>query len=250
MPITQLTPGAFTEATTSPLTLPNLPTGYAAGTLLIAHLISREDNPTPVHSITTSGVAWTQIGSTRFLDIGTTGIALSNWYRFATSASETSPSASCPTPNTLVGIISGFNGVDTTTPLDGVTPTGGTNAATTSFQPGGGTGITTNTNGAAVICCVSTPDDNLISYLSNNNFFDGYRGSSYHSAVNTDWAAAQGVQITTTAGNFTGPTWTQDQNGPDEWAWQLFVLREAATVAQTAQPVLAPSQAVHRSRNW
>jgi hypothetical protein len=229
MAITQLAGAPWTEGTTSPQSLPVLPTGYTTGTLFIMHVISREDNPTPVHNVTTSGVAWTQIGTTRFLDIGTTGIGMSVWYRFATSGSETLPSVSCPTPTTLALLCTGFNGVHPTTPLDGVTPLGGTAAAATTLQPNGGTGITTNSDGAWVLCMVATPDDNTITLGTANGFSAsgglGYSGASYQSATLTDWSSAQGVREVLTAGNVTAPTWSQSANGPDEWAWTLFVLK-------------------------
>lgn len=246
MAITLQSISDFVESTTSPLTS-GLPASYTTGDMLIAYIVSREDNPTPVHGITTSAVSWTQIGSTRFLDIGTTGIALSVWYRFATSASETAPSVTCPTPNTLVSIIVAFQGVDQTTPLDGVTPLGGTNAAAASLQPNGGTGITTNTNGAEVVCIIATPDDNSISMTVANSFTNW---SNQQSAANTDWSASLASRSVATAGNVTACTFTQNANGNDEWAWQLFALRPTVEVTSKGPIIVAPSQAVHRAANW
>ena len=230
------------------------PVGYSAGTLFVIHVISREDSPTPVHGVTTSGVSWTQIGSTRFLDIGTTGIALSNWYRFAASGAETAPAVTCPTPTTLAAIIAGYNGVDQTTPLDGVTPTGGTNAAATTLQPGGGTGITTATANAWVVNCVCTPDDNQLTQLIDNGFAHNYFGTSYQSAALTDWSAGSSWQQKATPGNVTGPTWNQDLNGADEWAWQMFVLRPAGGGPPAAigeDPlVVGQGASLQRASNW
>lgn len=238
--------GSVNESTTSPLTVSNLPSGYASGDLFIAQLLSREDNPTPVHGITTGGVSWTQIGSTQFLDIGTTGIALSMWYRFTTSSSESSPSATCPTPNTMACDVFYFTGVDSTTPLD-VTPIGGTNAAAATLQPNGGTGITTATNGAFVISAVATPDDNFLDLSVGNGFSE--RGPT-SSAINTDWAMDLATIEKATAGNQTAPTHRQTTLGNDEWAWHLFALRPFVEAVIKPNITIAPSQAVHRSYNW
>lgn len=226
MAITYLADGGHGQGTTSPRT-GVLPVGYTTGTLFIMQVVSREDSPTPVHGVTTSGVSWTQIGTTQFLDIGTTAIAQSMWYRFAASASETAPSISCPTPATLIDICTGFNGVDSTTPLDGVAPLGGTAAAAATLQPGGGTGITTATANAWVVNVVSTPDDNTLSLSTPNGFTNRYSGASYQSTLNDDYSLGMATQEKASAGNVTGPTWTQTTVGTDQWAWHLFVLRAA-----------------------
>jgi hypothetical protein len=237
---------ALNESTTSPLTVPITVTNtYQAGDLLIAQLLSREDSPTPVHGITTGGVSWTQIGTTQFLDIGTTGIAQSMWYRFATSGSESNASATCPTPNTMQCNIQWFRGVDTTTPLDGVTPIGGTAAAATTLQPNGGTGITTNTPNAVVCAAVSTPDDNSIDMSVANGFQDR---TPILSAVNTDWAQSFADITVASPGNQTACTFRQVTLGADEWAWHLFVLREIQVPLMESPIVI--DQAVGRSYSY
>ena len=218
--------GTSTQATStgSPLTC-NLPSGYTTDDLLIAVITTREDSPTPVHGITTSSVSWTQIGSTQFLDLGTTGIAQSVWYRWAASGSETAPSASCPTPNVLAVTISAFRNVDKTTPLDGVTVQGGTAAAAATLQPNGGTGITTTTNGAWVVSVVSTSDDNALNLSTANGFTLQYGGTSYDTTDGGDCAQALATILKSTAGNQTAPTFNQSTNGDDSWAWSNFVLK-------------------------
>jgi hypothetical protein len=250
MAITPVATGSFTESATSPLTYDYSVQGganSAVGDFLLATVISREDSPTPVHGITTGGVAWTQIGSTRFLDIGTTGISLSNWYRFATAVPDANPSITCPTPNTLVAFIFCLAGVDSATPLDGVTVLGGTNAAAPTLQPNGGTGITTNTDNAWVICAVSTPDDNSLTFSVANGFSNVLIGAS--SAL-TDWASRVDRLEKASAGNQTAPTISQATLGNDEWAWQLFVLRAAvAADPQPTKPIVL-TQAVGRSYSY
>jgi hypothetical protein len=225
---------ASTQATStsSPLTA-NLPSGYKTGDLLVAIITTREDSPTPVHGIATSSVSWTQIGSTLFLDLGTTGIAQSCWYRFAASASETAPSASCPTPNVLAVTVVALRYVDQTTPLDGVTPLGDTAAAAATLQPNGATGITTATNGAWVVSAVSTADDNALNLSTANGFTVRISGTNYDTTDGGDCSQGIATIEKATAGAQTSCTWNQSANGNDAWAWQLFALRPATIVTGT-----------------
>jgi hypothetical protein len=214
--------GAQVASATSPAT-GTLPTGYAHADMFLAQITSREDSPTPVHGITTDGVSWTQIGTTQFLDLGTTGIAQSLWYRFARSASESAPSVSCPTPNGLYVTISAWRNIHSS-PLD-VAAIGGTNAAATTLQPNGGTGITTATNKAWVLSLVSTSDDNALDLSTANGFTDQWGGANYDTDVGGD-ASQGGARIEkTTAGNQTAPTHRQTVLGSDSWAWHLIALR-------------------------
>lgn len=215
------------SSTVSPTTPPAAsvyPSGYSAGTFLLYQLASREDSPTPVHGVTTGGVSWTQIGSTEFLDIGTTGIALSLWYRFAESASESDPTLSCPTPNVLMATMHGFDGVNHGNPLDAAS-IGGTAAAATTLQPNGGTGITTVTPDALVIACVSTADDNSLTLSTANGFSLLTGGLSYSTTSGGDGSEGCAYLTKSTPGNQTAPTFNQSANGSDAWAWMLIALK-------------------------
>lgn len=224
MAISLVNVGTFAESATSPIT-GNLPASYDVDDLLIASIATREDSPTPVHGITTDGASWTQIGTTRFLDLGSTGISLSCWYRFAESSGESSPSVTCPTPNGLCCTIVAFRGVDKVTPLDGVTVLGGTAAAAATLQPNTTTGITTGTANAWVCSVTSSADDNAHTLSTANGFTLQFGGASHDTNLGGGAALSFATLAKATAGNQTAPTHNQSVNGTDAWAWTLFVLR-------------------------
>jgi hypothetical protein len=159
---------ATSGSASSPLTA-TLPTGYTTDDLFIAQITTREDDPTPSHGITTSSVSWTQIGTTQFLDLGTTGIAQSLWYRWAASASETAPVATCTSPLKLAVTISAFRNVDLTTPFYGASIQEGTNAASSTFHPQSAALVPGATTTMAV-SFVSSADANSLSLSDAQGF--------------------------------------------------------------------------------
>jgi Tol biopolymer transport system component len=234
VPISYPSASGTQAATTANSTAVTLPT-HQTGDLILLVLTSREDNPTPVHSITGGSGAYTQIGATQFLDLGTTGIAQSVWYRFATSGSETNPTANCPTPDVLAAHAHIFRGVDPTTPLDGVTVLQGTNAAATTFTPAS---ITTGTDGAWVVSVVSTADDNALNHSAAQSFTLRASGANYDTTTGSD--CAQGVatrEIANGSTSVTMPTWNQSLVGADAWAYHTFVLRSGDDSETATDPV-------------
>lgn len=231
----------------------NLPASYVAGDLLVAFIMSREDSPTPVHGITTSSVSWTQVDTTQFLDLGNNGISLSVWWRFAESASETTPSVSCPTPLLLGCDICAFRNVDTVTPTDGITSVRGTNAAAQTLQPGGAGGISTQTNGAWLVSAVSTSDDNTLTLSTANGFTARLSGASGNVSTNGSLGVATKEIATAGSGN-TSCTWNQSANGNDAWAYNLFVLKPKPDLPPAlAYPGLFmddPRRMMHPAREW
>lgn len=234
MAISFVNAGAQATGTTSTAITPALPSGWQERDLLLVVVTTREDSPTPVHTVT----GYTQIGSTQFLDLGTTGIAQSLWYKFAGS-SESAPSCSCPTPNVIAAHVLAFRGVAETTLLD-FTTSQNTNAASTTFTP---PSVTTVEAGVWVISAVSTADDNALALSSAQSFTLRTGGADYDTTDGGDCAQGVATRAITSGGtSVTMPTWNQTAFGADAWAYHTIGLRPLRLGTVTA-PVAAVAEA-------
>ena len=199
----------------------NLPGGYQTDDLLICQLSSYEDDPTPVHSVDTTGFGqWTQIGSTEFRDTGAWATVQSVWYKWATSGSETAPEGSCPTPGALAAVVTAFRGVDMTTPLDGVTVQQGQDTGAPQTLLCQNSDITPTTSNAWAVSALVVADDLGLTFNTSQDFTE---------RVDQTWSTwPQGIGMATKeiSAAQTAPTW--DSGGPNFWAWHYFVLKPAA----------------------
>jgi hypothetical protein len=210
----------FVSGTTSPQTA-TLPSGVAAGDFLLCLVSSREDSPTPVHGVS----GYTQTGSTAFLDLGTTGISLSCWYKVAGPA-ESGPSVTCTTPSRLSCHTLAFRGVDLASPFDGTTAQG-TNAAAATYTP---PNITTGTDGAWVVSNVSTADDNALNLSAANGYTERASGADYD---NTNVAHGSASKQISGTGSQSLPTWNESVNGNDAWAYVTVALKPGPRITDT-----------------
>jgi hypothetical protein len=169
--------GAIQAGTSSPQ-VPLLP-AHVEGDLIILQVVSREDSPTPVHTV--DDALYFQIGTTQFLDLGTSGIAQSLWYKFALSDAESPPLVNCPSPNCLAVHAEVFRDVGAVV-LD-IAALEGTVAAALQFTPGSPTPVT---DGAWVISFVSSGGQNNLEFDSGG---DG--GFTIH-AHGSAWTTNQG----------------------------------------------------------
>ncbi len=127
---------AYSSTGAPAVTLP----AHNEGDFLILFSYHREDSPVPdVSSISTAG--WTRIdpGATPvFQDLGPTGLSLTAWYKFA-GASEGNPTITWDDSYHSGAMVAVYRGVNTDTPLDGVTvgstTNPNTNSATISATP-------------------------------------------------------------------------------------------------------------------
>ena len=211
---------AAAAATSVSVTLPS----HQTNDLIIVVGGGREDSP--ADSLAVSG--YTAIGSQAFLDLGSNAITLHAWYKFATSGSESNPTitgAGSATGGTF-GFAVVYRGVNQTTPLSGVTPLQGTSAAAATYTP---PSITPDSAiERTVISIVATPDDNNLSATTAQGFTTVAGGTSYNTTTGLDIAFCFAEKAVTQSSAVTLPTYTENANGNDAWAYKSFVLRPAA----------------------
>lgn len=230
-PATQTNPyligvGAQVVGTTT--ATPTYPTGYTAvaDDLAIVHLgetiADTGEFTTPTN--------WTKAG-TQLNEIGAQDIRCSVYYKKLT-ASESLPAWTGDTADGMSVQCQIWRGVDTTTAMDATAVPSESNAAGT-FTP---TGITTVTNNAVVVACVTTSDDNAINLSTPGNFGLLYGGVDYDTTTGADHADAAAARTQATAGSVTAPTFNQVLVGTDQWAAVVIALRPASTVQNINVP--------------
>jgi len=207
-------------------------TSHATDDLIIIFGGGREDSP--ADSLAVSG--YTAIGSQAFLDIGATGLTYHAWYKFATSGAESNPTITGAGSATggCFGYSAVYRGVDKTTPLSGVTPLQGTNAASSTFTPPSITPDSASTR--LVVSGTASSDDNAHNSSAAPQGFT--QQANLFTTTGLDITLAHHDKEVTQASAVTLPTYTQTTLGPDEWAYKTFVLRPAAATFSSPPPDL------------
>lgn len=229
MAIQQVSNGSLAAAAATSVTV-TLPS-HSTGNLIVVYGGAREDSPAPTLAVS----GYTAIGTQAFLDAGSNGIALHAWYKFAASGAESDPTITGAGSATggCFGFAIVFSGVDSTTPLSGVTPDQGTGSASTTYTP---PSITPDSSATRwVVAAVASMDDNDLSMQNANSFANIVSSINYMTTTGLDISFAVSYREVATSGAVGLPTYVQNQNGPDEWAYKTFVLRpDAGTVAANA----------------
>lgn len=153
MAISFVNKGAFASGTTS--AAPGIPASMQAGDYMVL-VVETEGASVSVSA------GWTQVTGSP-LNRGTAntsgGVRLAVYTR-AWVSGDAAPTVTTTGAGHVVSMIFGFRGVDTTTPLDGVTPTTTSAAASATLTM---PGITTATNNAVVVHCMALDSDNISS---------------------------------------------------------------------------------------
>jgi len=153
MAISFVNKGSFASGTTS--AAPGIPASMQAGDFMVL-VVETEGASVSVSA------GWTQVTGSP-LNRGTAnsagGVRLAVYTR-AWVSGDAAPTVTTTGAGHAVSMIFGFRGVDTTTPLDGVTPTTTSAAANATLTM---PGITTATDDAVVVHCMALDSDNISS---------------------------------------------------------------------------------------
>ncbi|MBI4090482.1 MAG: hypothetical protein HY422_00490 [Candidatus Komeilibacteria bacterium] len=222
--------GAQTAGTTSPLSAA-LPSGIAAGDLLLLIIVGKPSGTAGTNDTITPPGGWTQRGSRTRQEIGTDDLMIEVWYKIA-GTSESDPSTSAGTVftgGTSEGWsvqVAAYRNVDTSSPFDIADPsTAGSAAAATLAPPN----ITTIADYAMVVSIVGSADTNDLGLDSGNeqSFGAEMSGASYDTTSGSDHAVGLADRVKFSLGDTTMPTWRQNAVGNDAWVYFSDALKAA-----------------------
>lgn len=208
--------GAQTVTLTIGATLaPALPSGWAAGDLLVCLIAGRCNGSAITNTFSNS---WTLINE-QFLEIGTgaTDLYLGTYYRYAEpgeAAPTVTPDADFLTSSTTGGVsaqIAAFRYVANT---QAATSAKNTSAAATTWTP---PAITTTKDVAMCLSAVATSDDNALNFNTANGWQLAMSGTSYDTTTGSDHAVGLAYYIQRSAGAVTMPVWNESLVGTDPW---------------------------------
>ena len=222
MAISWVGAGALVAATSTPQTF-TLPASTATNDFLV---LTAAVDATGGSAVTSTD--YTSLAS--LLATGPTPDIQLTLLRKIHDGTEPNPSvaASLGASNGFFGFASAFRGVDTTTPLDGVTPNTSESAGSVaSYTPAN---ITTATAEAWVVSVVATDNQATLELVvgSEQGFTTRISGSTYSSATGSDCAFGVATKLAVTAGAVTLPTW-RNVTANSRFAAVTYVLRPSAS---------------------
>lgn len=174
--------------------------------------------------ITATG--WTELTNSPWNDdTGTRDRVVAGWYKVFTSSSETNPVISESYADQRSCMVYVFRGVDTTTPLDGATPTHNQGAATLNPDP---PDITTNTDNAAVILYLNETSSGVTAFVAPS----GYTlGENQVGVLHTQSAGAYDLDVGG-SGTISPAAWSNTGTGGD-YSQITVALRDASASTDT-----------------
>ncbi len=219
------------ETGSSTITVGTAPTamaaGYASRTITIPEdteagdvvllVVNDENNPTPNPITVPSG--YVQIGTRA--TTGTSG-GQSLFYKVATGVE---PSASVAVSSANIG---GYAIV-----LKGVSPTSALDVTVQQGSNSTPAGVTTATDGALVVQCVMTNEENQLALGTANGFALQAGGEAFDTLQGNDWSAGCATKTQSTAGASGAPTWVQERGPTGQYAWHTVAFRPASTGGTT-----------------
>lgn len=217
-----------------------VPPSRVNGDLLLLSLISKPSGTAGSNdSFTVSG--WTAVPSgTLRNEVGTNDLRIDLYYKVSdgteSSAAITSIGTAISGTEGMMGVVSVFSGVDTSSPFDITTVTSEADAAAT-FTPTGGT---TSTANALALSIVGSSDDNNLGLDTGNErgFLRLAGGVEDDTTAGTDMSIGIAFKpIAAASTSVTCPTWRQNSNGNDQWVGAFVVLKNASA-ATKAPPIL------------
>jgi MSHA biogenesis protein MshQ len=224
--------GAQTARETAGDLIPALPSGTQPSDLAVLIVAGRPADT----AVPTTPSGWSSRTSVLSDVASANDLRLMTFYRVL-AGGEANPTITLPSSwvGTGAGMsaqIAVWRGVDTATPFDNSDVTG-TAGPQNTYIPNG---LTTLTNGAAVVSLVASADDNSLD-LDNKQaqgFTAQMSGATYHTTLGGDHAVGLADKPQSTAGSVTMPTWRQNSNASDNWAGLVFALRPTFRVTITA----------------